>query len=152
MKSNKIAIIFILVAVFIIIIVLLSNFSYRATVIVGGTTFNVDVAETKYLLERGLSGRESLSSNDGMFFIFQKPDNYGFWMKNMLLSVDIIWVSSDFKITHIEKSVSPETYPKVFYPETDSLYVLEIPAGRSDALHLKIGDSVQFFKKLSKNS
>ncbi|KND48172.1 MAG: hypothetical protein AB201_01075 [Parcubacteria bacterium C7867-006] len=152
MKSDKIAIIFILVAVFIIIVVLLSNFTYRARVVVGGAVFNVDVAETKYLLEKGLSGHKPLTKDEGMFFVFQKPDNYGFWMKDMLFPIDIIWISSDFKITHIEKSVLPETYPKVFYPEIDSMYVLEISAGSSDALNLKIGDSVQFFRKTSKNS
>jgi uncharacterized membrane protein (UPF0127 family) len=121
-------------------------------VIVGGKTYTVEVVETKYLLEKGLSGHKPLSSNEGMFFIFQTPQKYGFWMKDMTFPLDIIWLDSNYKISHIEKNVKPETYPKVFYPEVDSVYVLEIQAGQSDILNLKIGDFVQFITKDSKNS
>lgn len=136
-----------LAAIFLILIFCLSFVTYRATVTVGGRTFSVEVAETQYLLEKGLSGHAPLSDSEGMLFVFSQPDNYGFWMKDMLFPLDIIWIDQDFKVVHIEKALSPETYPKIFYPGALSKYVLEINSGLSDKLDINIGDEVKFQKK-----
>ena len=111
-------------------------------VTLGGKLFSVEIADTPATQERGLSGHAPLSDGQGMLFVFDKSDNYGFWMKDMTFPIDIVWLNSDMKIAHIEKSVFPETYPKVFYPNALTQYVLEISAGQSDILHLKTGDSV----------
>ena len=152
MKKNKIAIFFVVIVSFVIIVAVLSNFTYKARVTIGGSVFTVKVAETKYFLEKGLSGHEPLQDNEGMFFVFKKPDNYGFWMKDMLFPIDIVWISEDFKVTHIEKSVLPESYPKVFYSGVPSMYVLEINSGQSDKKNIKIGDFVKFERKAGKSS
>ncbi len=151
-KSKKFLAIFAFVLIFTVIVVALYGQNFQSKVVVGGKTFTVKVAETRYLLEKGLSGHKPLSSDEGMFFVFQAPQKYGFWMKDMTFAIDIIWLDSNYKISHIEKNVKPETYPKVFYPETDSKYVLEVQAGQSEILNLKIGDFVQFITKDSKNS
>jgi uncharacterized membrane protein (UPF0127 family) len=135
------------VLVFISIIIILSLVHYQSRVIVGGKTFVVLVADTEYLQEKGLSGQESLPLDHGMLFIFQKPNNYGFWMKEMKFPIDIVWFDQNFKIIYIEKSLSPETYPKIFYPNGQAMYVLEISAGQSQKLGLQIGDTAQFLKK-----
>ena len=151
-KSKKFLAIFAFILIFAVIVVVLHGFTFKSKVIVGGKTLTVEVVETKYLLEKGLSGHKPLLSDEGMFFVFQAPQKYGFWMKDMTFPIDIIWLDSNYKISHIEKNVKPETYPKVFYPETDSKYVLELQAGQSEILNLKIGDFVQFITKDSKNS
>ena len=125
---------------------LFSPTSDRSKVYVGGKYFSVEVADTDASRARGLSGHDPLGSSEGMFFIFEKLDKHEFWMKNMTFPIDIIWIDTDFKITHIEKSVSPDTYPKTFYPNTPSLYVLEISAGQSEQLGLKISDTLVFAK------
>lgn len=151
MKNKNLIIIGVCLVIFSIILFVLSSTTYTAKVILGDKTFNVDVAETKYFLEKGLSGRDGLGTDEGMFFIFKKPSNYGFWMKDMKFPIDIIWIGQDFRIVHIEKSVFPNTYPKVFYPNAPSQYVLEVSAGQSEALNLKNGDLVYFKIKASKN-
>ncbi len=152
MKKSRVVIFFIAVIVIVLTIIVLSNVTYNAKVVIAGKTYKVDVAETRYFLERGLSGRESLKSNEGMFFIFQKPDKYGFWMKDMSFPIDIIWFDESLKVVHIEKNVKPETYPKVFTPESNSEYVLEVSSGQVDILNIKIGDRAEFLAKSSKNS
>lgn len=122
-------------------------FFSQGQVFVGENALNVDVADTLSSRERGLSGRKSLGLDEGTFFIFQKPDRYGFWMKDMFFPLDIIWMNSDFVVNHIEKEVSPDTFPKVFYPESDSMYVLEIFSGNADRLGIKIGDKIIFRKE-----
>jgi uncharacterized membrane protein (UPF0127 family) len=39
-------------------------------------------------------------------------------MKDMRVPLDIIWLSDTGDIVHIERSVSPDSYPRVFYPGT----------------------------------
>ncbi len=114
---------------------------------IGRKVFFVIIRDTEKGRENGLSFWADLADNQGMLFIFSTPDKYGFWMKDMTFPIDIIWIDENMKIIHIEKSVLPETYPKVFYPETESLYVLEVSAGQSDVLDLRVGDGVKMIKK-----
>ena len=116
------------------------------SVVVGGKTFSVEVARTDMERERGLSLHVPLQNNQGMLFIFQKEDLYGFWMKDMLFPIDIVWIDQNLRIIHIERAIVPETYPKIFKAGAKSLYVLEIPAGQSDIIKIKTGDTVKFIK------
>lgn len=109
---------------------------------IGDTAITVETADTNEERQTGLSGRESLAEASGMLFIFEKSDKHGFWMKDMQFSIDIAWIDKDKKIVWIEKAVSPETFPKVFYPPSDALYVLEVQAGTFDKNHVDIGEEV----------
>lgn len=143
-KTKIFLIIFFLVAI--VMISYLSTLNYKSIVTVNGKIYNVDVADTSYTLKKGLSGKTRLGESEGMIFIFGKPDKYGFWMKEMNFPIDIIWIGEDFEVNHIERRVEPSTYPTVFYPEEDSLYVLELSSGQSDLLGLKKGDKVEFLR------
>lgn len=100
---------------------------------VGGTTVQVEVADTEALREAGLSGREALTPGSGMLFVFEEPGVYGFWMKDMNFPIDIIFADAEGTVTTVYGSVSPNTYPQAFYPQQDSLYVLEVSAGFAQA-------------------
>lgn len=95
----------------------------------GTATIAADIADTEQLREQGLSGRTSLSEGKGMLFLFEAPGRYGFWMKDMRFSLDIIWAAPDGTIVSIDHNLSPNTYPQVFYPAAPAQYVLEVPAG-----------------------
>lgn len=116
-------------------------------VVINQKVFSVSIMDTTIGRQNGLSGKNPLLSDQGMLFIFEKEDFYGFWMKDMLFSIDMIWIDANLKIVHIESNVSPQTYPKVFRPTSKSLYVLEILAGQSEINNIKIGDSVKILKK-----
>lgn len=111
---------------------------------IAGVTLEVGVARTPAERTTGLSGVASLSEDEGMLFVFEKPDTYDFWMKGMLFPLDIIWLDQDKKVIHIEKNALPESYPKAFGPDQNSAYVLEVVAGFSDKHKLKIGDQAEF--------
>ena len=113
-----------------------------SNVVIHGTTYSVELAVNEAERERGLGGRESLAPNTGMLFIFDKPDQYGFWMKDTLVPLDMIWISEDKHIVYIEKNVQPSTYPTIFSPDEDALYVLEVPAGDTDKNLFQVGDQV----------
>lgn len=61
------------------------------TVEVKGQTFKVAIADTDEKRTKGLSGRDNLAQDQGMLFLFDKPGNYPFWMKDMRFPIDIIF-------------------------------------------------------------
>lgn len=114
----------------------------KGVINIGSNSFFVEIADDELTRVKGLSDRKTISSNQGMFFVFEQPGNYGFWMKDMLFAIDIIWIDQNFVINHIEKNISPDTYPKLFYSNTESMYVLELLSGSVDKFNIKIGDKV----------
>ncbi len=99
-----------------------------------------DVAERK----QGLSGRAGLGEDEGMLFVFQDDGAHGFWMNEMLISVDMIWLDSDKRVVFIIENASPESYPKTFKPSTSSRYVLEVPAGWAKRHNVATGTVASF--------
>lgn len=102
----------------------------------GSFTIPITIADTPVLQEQGLSGTLSLPAESGKLFIFDKPDFYGFWMKDMAYSLDIVWIDETMKIVGITKDVFPDTYPQVFYPPEKVRFVLEVNAGFSTTHNL----------------
>ncbi len=103
------------------------------SVVCGGVSLNIEYATTTAALEQGLSGRTNVPDDYGMLFVFSHDDAYGFWMKDMLVPIDIFWLDSNGRIVSIARDVSPATYPSVFYPEVPARYVLETAAGFAEA-------------------
>ncbi|MFA6519652.1 MAG: DUF192 domain-containing protein [Candidatus Paceibacterota bacterium] len=110
-----------------------------ATAEFGGVSLILGYATTEAEREKGLSGRTSVPSDYGMLFVFQKEDYYGFWMKDMLVPIDIFWLDSQGQVVSIAEDVTVSTYPSVFYPNMPVRYVLETAAGFSRAHSVATG-------------
>ncbi len=99
---------------------------------------------------RGLSGKEGLGENEGMLFIYDKPGEYVFWMKDMKFPIDIIWLApivgsvSEFTVVYIKEDARPESFPESFGAGTSAQYILEVASGFSKNNNLKVGDRVEF--------
>lgn len=107
-----------------------------------GPIISILVADTDQQREQGLSGHAPLSDREGMLFFFDTPGRPAFWMKDMLFSLDIIWISSDWRVVDISPNLSPDTYPASFAPKADIKYVLEVPAGFAQRHGIAIGQRV----------
>lgn len=116
-----------------------------ATVTIDGQTFTVLIAHTEKEKETGLSQRDSLPQNMGMVFPFDKPDYYGFWMKDMKFPLDIIWMNKG-QIVTIVNNLQPPTSANpnlpIFKPVSPADTVLEINAGLANKYNFKVGDNV----------
>jgi uncharacterized membrane protein (UPF0127 family) len=132
-----------------------------AQVTVGAKTFQVEIASTTFEKARGLSGRDGLSDGTGMFFVFNVPSDYGFWMKDMKFPIDIIWIRSDSpsqvspgetwegEVVGFAQNAGPESRKsllglKIYYPPEPADRVLEVNAGDVKKYGIKVGDSVSF--------
>lgn len=94
---------------------------------------------------KGLSGITSLSDDEGMLFLFDSSETVSsFWMKDMLIPIDIIWLSCEGKVVTIHKNLQPNSYPKTFSPSSEAQFVLEVKANLSEDKSIDIGDQVYF--------
>jgi len=112
------------------------------TIQLAGQELRVSVVSTPETRARGLGGRTGLASDEGMLFAFDSDAKYMFWMKDMLFSIDILWLSDDGVVVDIRENVSPATYPKIFTPNVPARYVLELPAGFVKTYNVGLGDTV----------
>lgn len=99
--------------------------------------------------KKGLSGLDSIPLNEGMLFVFESEGQYEFYMKDTKFALDIIWISKDKKIVHIEQNVAPEPGKSDaqltrYKPGANAQYVLEVNAGLSSLHDLKAGDPIDF--------
>ena len=107
-----------------------------------------EIADTEAERERGLSGRTSLAADAGMWFEFEQDGKYSIWMPDMNFAIDIIWISSDFKVVQIANNVLPEpgvseNKLKHYINQSPARYVLEVPAGTAAAHKLMIGSQFE---------
>ncbi|MFH1863937.1 MAG: DUF192 domain-containing protein [bacterium] len=116
---------------------------------IGSNNIKAILANTEGSRKKGLGGTEKLDENGGMFFVFEKKDIIpSFWMKDMNIAVDILWIN-DGEIVQIDKNVQPpEAGTKdndlaQYTPGSPVDYVLEVKAGYSDKNGIKTGDSVE---------
>ena len=109
---------------------------------VGEHNIILEIADTDAKRTQGLSGRTALENNHGMLFIFEEPGKYGFWMKDMLFPIDIVWISADLQVVGVERNVLPESYPQIFYPQTLINYALELNSGEAERLGIDIGEKL----------
>ncbi len=99
---------------------------------IGDKIISVEIADTNAERVRGLSGRDKFETGHGMLFVFEEAGFHGIWMKEMRFSIDIAWLDENWNLVGIEKNVSPESFPHIFYPPTPVKYILEINAGELD--------------------
>lgn len=104
--------------------------------------FVFEIKDTPQGRQQGLSGRETVPANYGMLFVFDRKDKYGFWMKDMRVPIDIIWLSDTGAVIGVEENVSPDTYPSVFYPPQPVRFVLETKAGESREKGWSVGSVI----------
>ena len=118
----------------------------NVTVLMPKGALQVEVVDTPASRELGLSGRALMNNDEGILFVFDVPGRYGFWMKDMKFSLDIVWINRDGIVVDIERNIKPESYPKAFINHSDASYVLEIPAGQAEKFGLYLGSKVKMTK------
>lgn len=106
-------------------------------------TFQLRKATTPAEQEKGLSGTTNLAHQTGMIFIFQRPTNLCFWMKEMNYPIDMVWVDSDKKVVAVEANVSPKTYPEQSFCH-EGKYVIEVPANAAKKSGITKGSRLTF--------
>lgn len=108
----------------------------------GEQTYNIEIAITNEQLEVGLMFRESLPKNDGMLFIFNDEQKVNMWMKNTLISLDILFIDKAGKIVYIAENAKPNSLDIINAGNATVRAVLELGGGTAKENNINIGDKI----------
>lgn len=96
-------------------------------------SFKAEVARTTSEQAKGLMFRRSLPANRGMLFPMQPPRIAGFWMKNCLMPIDMIFVRADGTVARVGANAQPGSLDTVTSGEPVAA-VFEIAGGQAARL------------------
>lgn len=113
------------------------------TLSVGTIVLKLEIADTVDERMLGLSNRKSLPQDTGLLFIFEESGDWGFWMKDMNFSIDIMWLDENFKVVGLKENATPGSYPQVFKSEKPAKYVLETNVGFAAKHNIEIGTQLK---------
>lgn len=103
--------------------------------------FRVRVAASPRDRGRGLMRVTDLPEDKGMLFDFEDQAMVSMWMKNTPLSLDMIFILDDGRISSIAEATTPFSRRSI-QSEEPVRAVLEIGGGLSERLNIRPGDQV----------
>ncbi len=103
--------------------------------------FEIELAVTPQQQATGLMNRPEMAADAGMLFVFEPERPVSFWMKNTLISLDMLFVGADGRIVNIGARTEPLSLASV--PSDGPVgAVLEINGGLSAMLGIRPGDKI----------
>lgn len=115
----------------------------RKSVSINDNHIQLIVADTETRKAQGLSGSAPLRDSQGMLFTFDKPGKYGFWMKDMKYSLDLIYLKNN-SVVEIIYDARPDSYPNIFLPSKEFDSVIEVHEGVVKKKGINIGDNLRY--------
>lgn len=106
----------------------------------GSKRFAVEIADEPEERRRGLMFRERMAENQGMLFVFEETQPLGFWMKNTILPLDLVFISEDGEVRAILRGEPYSTDTISPGPGEPARFVLELNAGTAEAEGIEVGD------------
>jgi uncharacterized membrane protein (UPF0127 family) len=103
--------------------------------------FDVEIADDEIERAAGLMYRQSLADHQGMLFVYPSPRPVSFWMKNTVLSLDMLFIAQDGTVVSIAKNAVPLSEAPI-PSEAAVTAVLEINGGLSDKYQIAPGAKV----------
>ncbi len=116
----------------------------KTTIVLAGQSFSVELAVTRVARERGLMFRRELAADAGMLFVFEKERPRGFYMKNCLIDLDVVFVTAEGKIAQLTtmRTPVPGRPLKTYESGIPVKYVLELPAGTARRIGLQLNQTI----------
>lgn len=110
-----------------------------------GQRFSVELATDEASREHGLMMRTTLAADHGMLFVFPDTAARGFWMKNTLIPLDILYFDTDRRLVSMQLNVPPcKADPCPTYPSSGpARYVLELSAGTAARIGAQVTEELK---------
>ncbi|XDD47348.1 DUF192 domain-containing protein [Leptospira sp. WS39.C2] len=95
---------------------------------VADRVLKLEIANTPSTRATGLMYRTKLGEDEGMLFVFPKPDYLNFWMKNTLIPLSIGYFSEDMRLLE-SFDMKPNQTDEVYNARKPAMYALEVNQG-----------------------
>lgn len=120
----------------------------EAIITVGEKQMQVALADTANERSRGLSNCADIPANSGMYFTFPEAREVVFWMKDMRMPLDIMWITNGTIVGIAENVPAPlsrdipdDELPTYTSPGAVTA-VLEIPGGQAHEQGIVVGNQI----------
>ncbi len=107
----------------------------------GQAQFSIEVADNTEERNLGLMHRSEMPRMAGMLFVYPKPGDRSFWMKNTLIPLDMLFADKTGTVRFIKHNAEPQNLRPV-YGGNNIQYVLEINGGMAEALGIVKGSEL----------
>ena len=108
----------------------------KCKITIGNKSYQVSLAKTEEEQIKGLQGVHTLPEDEGVLFVFEDPGEVGFWMKDTLIPLDIIYINDDDEVIAVEQGTPGD---ETILEHPDVKYVLEVNKDSG----VKIGDELE---------
>ena len=108
----------------------------KCKITIGNKSYQVSLAKTEEEQMTGLQGVHTLPEDEGVLFLFEEPGEVGFWMKDTLIPLDIIYINDDDEVIAVEEGTPGD---ETILEHPDVKYVLEVNKDSG----IKIGDELE---------
>jgi len=120
----------------------------KPVVFPNGTRIRAELAMHPKDVMRGMKYRDTLARDRGMLFFHGEPGFYPYWMYEVKVPLDMIWMDKDRKIVQIVHKAPPCPGPPdkcmSYGGQFSATYILELPAGTAAENGLRPGMILEF--------
>jgi len=104
--------------------------------------FTVEMALSPDQQMTGLMFRTEVKPDEGMLFDWGQPRESAMWMRNTLISLDMVFIDADGRIRHIAERTTPRSLATISSGGPVRA-TLELAAGTAERLDLRVGDRIE---------
>lgn len=126
----------------------LEDYNTRPVRLPNGAVIRAEVMFRPEDMVRGMMYRDSLAPDRGMLFLHGEPGRYSYWMYQVKIPLDLIWLDADKRIVEMSPNTPPCRSKASQCPQyggnQEALYVLELAAGSIEKHGLKLGSRLEF--------
>lgn len=126
----------------------MEEFNLRPVTLPDGTVIKAEVMTKETDMRRGMMFRDSFPEGRGMLFVHGTPGQYGYWMYQVRIPLDIVWMDRLGKIVEISENTPPcrtqASQCPTYGGTKTALVVLELPAGYGRKHDVTPGNVIRF--------
>lgn len=108
----------------------------------GDIAFATEIATSDDTRSRGLMFRRSMGEREAMLFHWPSPRVVSMWMRNTYISLDMLFVTADGAVVHVEADTVPQSL-EVLSAGREVSAVMELVAGTAARLGIKPGSRLK---------
>lgn len=120
----------------------------RTVTLPGGQQIRAEVEMTQVDMQKGMMFRDSLPRGRGMLFIHETPGLYPYWMYQVRIPLDMIWMDANHRIVEISADTPPcKTKASLcanYGGHEQAQFVLELGGGEARRMGLRLGQTLEF--------
>jgi uncharacterized membrane protein (UPF0127 family) len=114
-----------------------------------GEKIKAEVVTHPTEMMRGMMFRDSLPMDRGMLFIHGSPGKYTYWMYQVKIPLDIIWIGRNRQVVEISRNTPPCTSQSAkecpsYGGNQPAVFVLELAGGAAAKYGIDVGQTITF--------